>query len=801
MSRKRIRKLLSAAMGVLALGGSVSSAHGENDTISMSDDNNDETRPQNDMGADEDFEGGYPEDLDADPAAGDEMAPAPAAGEDWEPAPAAGFEDYDARAVDELRERMSTAREKVSGINSKFMELSSKWTSTLSKSGGASLKDNNTTINQSIKNANRFREEFDRANNDFTREIAANPSSERIYDILDKAENLARQFEIAVNQLSDNMLAYERDLSDVNANDRVVDQQKRKVNANLLVNNRNSVSEYLKDVRLFMKNTKFTDIKGYKGQVDKLSVKLSDIRKKLESKGDDGVSNDEFNSISTELRDVRNLLQSIRSSVADAGQVYNKETNHGMLTRTLLQINAMWRGFSSECNPKKVLASGMSADSVEQCNVFYNTVKSNYAKLRKAIRGRIQEALKDMDGYSEDVERFCQNSLAEFNASIVASTRSFTSVQEFEAARQKQVSPAEYRQKARVDFVNECRSIRDRDELTPAERIDELVGAMNKILPGRESFHRQMLNLLSRDVQIDAAGNVDATSLLSKNTLLIGAPGNGKTEEARAAADALGLKIIYANGDDFATETASNRFYNNLVNETLNANGRYAIFFDEIDSIFSNRALTRDVAGEATGAVTVFNNFVTRMQSSPELMRKYAGMMGTTNLAPDALDPALTSRFPQQLHVPRFDESDARQFLRVELEPISITANTTKEALIGTLATIMANRNMDARKALNLIDEVWSYAKSNMDSTPTIDAATAGGGDSFEDDASADVIIEPRDLVSAFNGMKLGGDKKKNIQRSGWDRNSNELKDDRVGRWDRDNINDAPTRPSTPLKY
>jgi SpoVK/Ycf46/Vps4 family AAA+-type ATPase len=288
--------------------------------------------------------------------------------------------------------------------------------------------------------------------------------------------------------------------------------------------------------------------------------------------------------------------------------------------------------------------------------------------------------------------------------------------------------------------------------------------------------------------------------------LLIGAPGNGKTEEARAAADALGLKVIYANGDDFATEASSNRFYNNLVNETVNANGRYAIFFDEIDSIFTNRALIKDVASEQKGAVTVFNNFVTRMQNSPELMKKFAGMMGTTNLAPDALDTALTSRFPQQLHVPRFDESDARQFLRVELEPISITANTTKDALIGTLATIMANKNMDARKALNLIDEVWSYAKSNMDATPA-----AGEDESFDDDASADVIVKPRYLISAFNGMKIGDDEKKSDRISRWDRGdvssattrpSTPLKnDDRISRWDSgDDIDNASTRPSIPLK-
>lgn len=750
MSRKRIRKLLSMAIGLLALGGSTSSAYDDKDVV----------KNYNDAGTIAGEDDGDGDDVETTVySAGnndgyDVKKIEPVDNEDdydgYETS-ADDYEDYDQGAVEDLRNRIAATKEKVSVMNTKFMELTNKWTSTLNESGGPALKNNNNIINQSIKNIGRIREDFENKAGDFTRDIASNPASPSLYDILDAAISLSKKFEVAVKQLEDNITAYERDLQDVRINNTALDQQKRKVNANLLLNERNSVSEYLKDVRRFMKETKFTDIKNYKGKVDKLSVELSDIRKRLDSKGEDGVSNDEYNSISGRLKEIKGLLNDVRVAVADAGRVYSKETNHGLLTKTLLQINAMWRGFASECNPKKVSASGMSKDSVEQCQVFYNTVKTVYSDWKKTIQSKITEALKDMDKYSEDIDNLCQRALSEFNASIIASTRSFNNVQEYEAGRQKQVSPSEYRQRARAEFVNECRSIRDRDELTRSEMIDELVGAMNKILPGRESFHRQMLNILSRDVQIDNRGNVDATSLLAKNALLIGAPGNGKTEEARAAADALGLKVIYANGDDFATEASSNRFYNNLVNETVNANGRYAIFFDEIDSIFTNRALIKDAASEQKGAVTVFNNFVTRMQNSPELMKKFAGMMGTTNLAPDALDTALTSRFPQQLHVPRFDESDARQFLRVELEPISITANTTKEALIGTLANIMANRNMDARKALNLIDEVWSYAKSHMETSATADEDTF-----LEDDASTDVIVKPRYLVSAFNGMKIG---------------------------------------------
>ena len=71
MSRKRVRKLLSAAMGLLAIGGGVSSAKGENKrstTIKgsigqdMHDELDDETQPWSDV----DDEGAEDENLDDD---------------------------------------------------------------------------------------------------------------------------------------------------------------------------------------------------------------------------------------------------------------------------------------------------------------------------------------------------------------------------------------------------------------------------------------------------------------------------------------------------------------------------------------------------------------------------------------------------------------------------------------------------------------------------------------------------------------------------------------------------------------
>lgn len=736
MSRKRVRKLLSAAMGLLAIGGGVSNAKGENKRSTtvkesvgrdMHDEFDDETQPGDVV----DGEGAEDEDLD-------------------------DYEEDDDNEVDpavmqEVSARMNALKERASDIGSEFMSLTNAWNSRVSESGSASLKSISSTINKAIKNIDGIKGKFDSLYSSFNNQITSGSStghsisSEVVFDTVDEATKCVDRYKTAVDQLRNSIESYEKDAENVKVSDKAMDLQKRKVNANLLSNARSEVSEYLKAVRHFMKEVKFTDIRDYNGKVSRLSVQLSDIRRQLDSKGEDGVSNNEYDSISADLNSIKSALQDIRSAVADASKVYNKETNHGLLTKTLLQMNGMWRGFASDCNPNKVAASGMSKDSVEQCKVFYDRVKGVYSRWRKEIQEKITEALSDMDKYSEDVDALCQRALTEFNASIVASKRSFNNVQEYEAGRQKQMSPSEYRQKARADFVNECRSIRDRDELTSSEMIDELVGAMNKVLPGRDAFHRQMLNVLSRDVNINANGRVDDTSMLSKNILLIGAPGNGKTEEARAATEALGLKVIYANGDNFADESKSNAFYNNLVNETVNANSRYVIFFDEIDAIFANRAIA---GSDQVGAVTVFNNFISRIQNEPQLMRKFAGTISTTNLSPDALDTALTSRFPQKFYVPKFDESDARQFLRVELEPISVTANTTKEKVVNELAHIMVERGIDARRALNLIDEAYSYAKADMPVASVAD-------DDFED-ANNDVVVHPDYLMSVFNGRSIG---------------------------------------------
>lgn len=735
MSRKRIRKMLSAALGLLAFG----SSSGMTNAV---------PNASGDVAFEEPHEG---EGLGREAGEGIE--------DDGEQGEFEG-DDFDNEDVllerdrNDIADHLDDRRGKMNDLQVTFLDASSRWSDICgSNKVRASLQTSYENINRLIKAAGDQKSEFDKLDGSVSRMISGGKGRIAILDTMDKVDKICEGYASTVDQLVRAISSYEASLGTASKADEVADAQKRKANAALLGSMRNELGEYLKKVRMLFKD--FTDVQGRLDTVNAMSSELSEMRRQLDNKLGDGVSDDEYNAFSKRMQEMKTTLADIERSVKESKAAYNRETDHSRLNRMLLEVSQMWQKFSTECNPRKLSAAGMSKDSVEQCQQFYKMVKEHYVRLRKSIREKIAASINTVsNALSPEVDSFYKKEISEFSSKIASCKYAFNSVQKYEAAKQGQMSPAEYRQKMRSDFIGECRDIRDRGELSKAEMLDELVAAMNKILPGREAFHRQVLNILSRDVQIDNRGEIDSTSLLSKNILFIGSPGNGKTEEAVAAAEALGLKIIRANGDNFANEAASYAFYNDLVNETIQANSRFVIFFDEIDSIFTNRSLDGQDGGH--GAVTVFNNFIDNyLKKNPELMKKSAGMMATTNLAPKKIDPALLSRFPQRFHVPKFDEGDARQFLRVELEPISFTANTTKEALINTLATVMVSKGMDARAALNVIDEVYAYAKSisgdnNLQGKP---------GTFTDDDIDAglnDVIVDPSLMVAGFNGMKLG---------------------------------------------
>ncbi len=723
MSRKRIRKILSAALGLLAFGSSSG--------ITKADDDVQVAERQN-----EDFFDGLgdvKDDLD-----------------DF------GDDDMTNQAREDITKNVNGIREAMARHNSRFLQLSKDWTDKFGPGKiqvGETLSTSFSGINEMIKKGASLKAGIDRDLNDITLALSNPEGKYKAFGQLDAVGSRVDSFGVVVNQLEAAIADFENNLKLAADVDAQTNNNNRKANYNLLVAKRNEVGVLVKKVRASFKG--FVDIKRREVKVDAISDELTEIRRQMEIKKEDGISNEEYDTISARLNEMKVTLADIARTIEEDKRVYEEETDHSVLTNMKLMVNQMYKSFSVDCNPRRLSAVGMSKDSVNQCVKFYNMVKEHYIKLSKEIQEKLEAAMDRVgSSVSSEIRDFCNDGIDKFNARIVSCKRAFARVQEFEANKQFQLSPAEYRQKARSQFINECRRIRDRGELTRAEKLDELVAAMSKILPGREAFHRQTLSLLDREVQIDARGNIDSTSVLAKNILFIGSPGNGKTEEVRTAADALGLKIIYANGDNFSSEAASNEFYNNLINETLNANSRFLIFFDEVDSIFVNRSLLDK--GDQKGAVTVFNNFLSRLQRNPELMKKYAGLVGTTNMSVDRLDSALASRFQQRIHIPKFDEIDAQAFLRVELEPISIAANTTKEALIATLARTMVAVGMDARTALNIIDEVYAYSKSISPAAVVVEPSL---GDDIDIDGNGDVIVMPADLIAGFNGMKLGGSK------------------------------------------
>lgn len=762
MSRKRVHKILSAALGLLAFGSSSGMTSATRTKVDRSgseifhgksgDSDAEDLLGKGKLGNntgdgnnEDDDMGGYDTDVDELPYGGeDEEMP-----EDGDLIDDVLLE----KDRNEIADHLDDRRGRINELQAGFLDASSRWGEICASNRvRASLQTSYENINKLIKTAGDQKREFDKLDGDVSRMISGGKGRIAILDTMDKVDRICEGYASTVDQLIRAISSYEASLGTATKADEVADTQKRRANAALLNSMRNSVADYLKKVRLAF--TDFTDVKGRLDKVNAVSSELSELRRQLDSKLDSGVGDDEYNDFMKKMQEMKKTLADIERSVREDRAVYSRETDHSRLNQMLFEVSQMWGGFSKDCNPRKLSAAGMSRDSVEQCQQFYKMVMEHYVNLRKTIREKIAASINTVSSaLSPEIDNFYKKEMDEFNSKIANCKHSFDSVQKFEAARQVQMSPAEHRQKKNADFIDEARDIRNSGELTLAEMLDGLVAALSKILPGRAPFHRKLLEIFSTPIQMDSRGEIDSTSLLAHNVLLIGSPGNGKTEELIAIANALGLKVIRANGDNFATEAASYAFYNDLVNETIQANSRFVIFFDEIDSIFTNRAL--DDQDGKHGAVTVFNNFIDNyLKKNPELIKKYAGMMATTNMAPKKIDDALLSRFQQRFHIPRFDEADARQFLRVELEPVSFTANTTKESLINTLANIMVNKQMDVRTALSVIDKVYAYAKSLSDNG--LQNKPGAFTDSDIDVGVNDVIVDPSLMIAGFNGMELG---------------------------------------------
>ena len=143
-----------------------------------------------------------------------------------------------------------------------------------------------------------------------------------------------------------------------------------------------------------------------------------------------------------------------------------------------------------------------------------------------------------------------------------------------------------------------------------------------------------------------------------RKILLVGPPGTGKTLTASVLAGELGLPLLQVRLDGLITrfmgETAAK--LRQIFDATGQTRGVY--FFDEFDSIGSERGITNDV-GEIR---RVLNSFLQMIEQNNSL----SIVMAATN-HPGVLDRALFRRFDDILHFELPDESQIAKLLKMRL--------------------------------------------------------------------------------------------------------------------------------------
>ena len=163
-----------------------------------------------------------------------------------------------------------------------------------------------------------------------------------------------------------------------------------------------------------------------------------------------------------------------------------------------------------------------------------------------------------------------------------------------------------------------------------------------------------------------------------RKILLVGPPGTGKTLTASVLAGELGIPLLQVRLDGLITrfmgETAAK--LRQIFDATGQTRGVY--FFDEFDSIGSERGITNDV-GEIR---RVLNSFLQMIEQD----NSHSIVMAATN-HPGILDRALFRRFDDILHF--------------ELPDVSQIAKLLKMRLTGAASQSMAWRDL-ASRALGL---------------------------------------------------------------------------------------------------
>lgn len=192
-----------------------------------------------------------------------------------------------------------------------------------------------------------------------------------------------------------------------------------------------------------------------------------------------------------------------------------------------------------------------------------------------------------------------------------------------------------------------------------------------------------------------------------RKLLLVGPPGTGKTMTASVLAGELGLPLFQVRLDGLITkfmgETAAK--LRQIFESTHHARGVY--FFDEFDSIGSQRGLANDV-GEVR---RILNSFLQMIEQD----NSHSLIIGATN-HPDILDNALFRRFDDLLHYELPDEVHIASVLKTRLSPMAMKNTSWKRLATKARGLSYAELTRAADEVLKtaLIERVESISEKDI---------------------------------------------------------------------------------------
>jgi cell division protease FtsH len=205
------------------------------------------------------------------------------------------------------------------------------------------------------------------------------------------------------------------------------------------------------------------------------------------------------------------------------------------------------------------------------------------------------------------------------------------------------------------------------------------------------------------------AGNPDANQSM---VMLMGPPGGGKTLLAKAVAAQGGATYI---------STSGSRFVNGLVGGGANAIRRLrdgieqapddmvVLFIDELDALGSRSGMGGEMGASGSEDLKTINEFLAFTDGVKKIGNKRLLLIGATN-RPEALDPAILSRFNQKVEIKELDGKQRAEVLQKQMQQKNLQADQTVD--IRALSKRM--KDFSGRDIRNLVMNVQEKLESHL---------------------------------------------------------------------------------------